>query len=480
MSDTVSENHAPKSTQPSQPEPIDIPTGKLRRFFSVGSLSSRVAASYLGNKVASWFRSDARQEAAEHRVHLKNAERLAATMGVLKGAVMKVGQLLSIQDGVLPDEFRDVLKQFQSQAPPMHPAYARDVVETELKGKLETLFREWSPKPIAAASLGQVHRAVLPSGEVVAVKVQYPGIEDTIESDLKNLRTVVRSLSWAGRSFDLREAFEEIEEMLSREVDYLAEARHAEMCADALRDLEREVKVPRVYRELTTRRVITLEFLEGRHLDEFVAHSPDPATRNAMAERMARLIWRLEFTHGLLHADPHPGNYLFLPDGRIGLLDFGCVKVFTPGFLAPYRGAIEAILDRDDARLLDCYVKLAFLGASELDTEKAREYVAWSYLSCEPLLYDGIWPGDWADFLRRLHEKLRDMALKLGIYMPKESVYLDRVLLGIMCFWNRLDTRINWYRAIREVLAEPLPAPAPASTVPGAPLAVGAAARVES
>ncbi|RME76544.1 MAG: AarF/ABC1/UbiB kinase family protein [Planctomycetota bacterium] len=431
------------------------PTSKRKRAWKLGLVSSRMAASYLGNKVANVFRNPAARVDAALRTHRRNAERLAETMGQLKGAVMKVGQLLSIQDGALPSAFGDVLGRFHAQAPPMHFRFVRDVVEEQLGAPLEQLFAAFEPQPVAAASLGQVHRARRHDGRLVAVKVQYPGIEETIESDLANLRKVVGSLRWAGSSYDLSEAYDEVRAMLLREADYTEEARAVELFASRLQD-DPDVVVPGVHHDRSSLRVLTLDYLEGQHLDAFVETVSDPEVRNRVGRKLAMVIWRLEFCHGLLHADPHPGNYLFLPDERLGLLDFGCVKEFSPGFLTHYRSAIAAILRRDDEALLDAFIAMRFLQPEERETERARAYLDWTYLSSEPLLHEGVWEGDWEAFIRKLHEQLNSMALRLGFRMPKEAVFLNRVLLGVMCFWNRLNVRLDWNAMIREVLAEPV------------------------
>jgi predicted unusual protein kinase regulating ubiquinone biosynthesis (AarF/ABC1/UbiB family) len=431
------------------------PTGKRKRAWKLGAVSSRMAASYLGNKVANVFRTQKRKAEAAVRTHRRNAERLAETMGELKGAVMKVGQLLSIQDGALPGEFGDVLGRFHAEAPPMHFAFVRDIVERELGAKLDELFEVFEPQAVAAASLGQVHRARLFDGTNVAVKVQYPGIEDTIESDLKNLRTVVKSLRWAGSSYDMSAAYEEVREMLRREADYGQEADAVELFSQRLEGHE-DVIVPGVHRSHSTQRVLTLDYLDGDHLDAFVSGLPDQGVRNRVGRKLAMTIWRLEFCHGLLHADPHPGNYLFMGDEQLGLLDFGCVKEFTPTFLHQYREVIGSILERDDDAVLDGYVDMGFLEAEDRGSERARAYLEWTYLSCEPLLHQGIWDGDWEAFVKTLHAQLNRMAIRLGFSMPRQAVYLNRVLLGVMCFWNRLEVRLDWNEMIREVLAEPV------------------------
>jgi len=448
----LSDSPSPEDARAASAPP---PTGRASRFFKLGALSTKVAASYLGSSITGIFRSKKGREAARRRAHEKNAARLAGVMTELKGAIMKIGQLISTQDGVVPVELRDRLAQFHCQAPPMHFLFVKDVIESELERPLDEGFAHFDREPLAAASLGQVHRATLPTGEDVAVKVQYPGIEDTIESDLKNLRRIVRSMRVAGQAYDLTEAFDEIRETLLREVDYVQEADSAERFGRALANTP-GVVIPEIFRDQSSGRVLTMSYLEGKHLDAYCEAVPDPKGRAQVAERLARTIWDLEFRYGLLHADPHPGNYLFMKDDVLGVLDFGCVKVFEREFLEGYRDAVRAILDRDDERIIEAYLRMGIMKPEQRGTKLEEAYLKWSYLSCEPLLSDGAWQGDWEEFNQRLHREVNKMAITLGFYIPKDAVYLDRVLMGVLCFWNRLDVRLDWGRMIREVLDEPV------------------------
>jgi predicted unusual protein kinase regulating ubiquinone biosynthesis (AarF/ABC1/UbiB family) len=461
MPDSASgHDSSPSDKTPSEDENLQPPppTGRGKRFFKLGALSSKVAASYMGNTIGGLFRSKKGKEQAQKRTHLKNAERLSRAMGELKGAVMKVGQLLSIQDGFMPIELRDTLAQFHASAPPMHFLFVKDTIESELNKELDEAFAEFDRKPLAAASLGQVHRAKLPSGEDVVVKVQYPGIEETIESDLKNMRRVVKSMRVGGSAFDMTEAFEEVKETLLREADYRQEADAIDRFGAALVSTEKVV-VPAVYRSTSSQRVLTMDFLKGQHLDEYVEAQPNQDLRDEVGLRLARTIWELEFCHGLLHADPHPGNYIFMPDGHVGVIDFGCVKYFTPEFLDAYRDCIRAILAKNDDNLVEAYIRMKFLKPEDRGTKVAKAYVEWSYFTCLPLLHDGIWEGDWETFLKEINQRMNQLALKFGFYMPKDSVYLTRVLIGVMCFWNRLNVRINWNRLIHDVMDMPVQLP---------------------
>jgi predicted unusual protein kinase regulating ubiquinone biosynthesis (AarF/ABC1/UbiB family) len=442
-------------------------TGRLARFLKLSSLSTAVSASYAASKVRRLFQSAPAAARSLDAAHAKNAARIAATLGDLKGAVMKLGQVLSIQEEAVPKEFRSLLGRLQTQAPPMHPAFAIEIVEAELGARLADLFLDFERKPFAAASLGQVHRATLRGGERVVVKVQYPGIEDSIASDLRLARPLVRALALGGKGMDLRDAFDEVEARLGEEVDYLHEAESQEAIGEGFARLgRREVVVPRVYRSHTTRRILTMERLSGLHLDPFCAAVEDPDQRRRAREALSHAIWTMEVELGMLHADPHPGNFLFLGetgadgrfafDGRIGLLDFGCVKVFPDAFLAGWVRLIRAILAGDDAAIVEQYVRLGFLAEEERASERAREWVAWSYLSLGPLREDRVFPSregeSWEAFIAELHDGMQRVLWRVGAYTPRDAVYLNRVTFGIMCFWARLGGASNWHRIMMEHL----------------------------
>ncbi len=432
------------------------PAGVFSRFLKLSRLSTTMSASYALSRARNLFsRGGAKAVAREAETHASNAFRVLETLGELKGAVMKLGQVLSIQEDAVPKEFRDILAKLQTQAPPMHPAYAVSIVEGELGRKIDDLYEEFERKPFAAASLGQVHGARLKgTGEPVVVKVQYPGIDETIESDLKLAAPIVKAVAFASKSYDMREMLEEVEARLKEEVDYLQEARNQETLREALADVP-DIVVPRVFRTHTTRRVITMERLDGLHLDAFCEAVKDPVRRNTAALKLSDVLWRMQVDIGILHADPHPGNFLFLADGRIGLLDFGCVKVFPDAFIRNYVTLIRHALRNDDEAILDTYERMGFLTAEERRTNArlVDGWLEWTHLSCTGLLEDREFPDpargeSWAKFVTDLHDCLNRLVFTVGTYTPRDAVYLNRVTLGIMCFWSRMDVRANWHRTM--------------------------------
>ncbi|MCP3136120.1 ABC1 kinase family protein [Pyxidicoccus xibeiensis] len=260
------------------------------------------------------------------------AEKLVSTLGELKGAAMKLGQALSMDPDLLTPEVRQVLARLQNQAPAMSPDVVARVVREELGVPVEEAFREFSREPLAAASLGQVHRAVLPDGRAVAVKVQYPGIAESMAHDLENLGMVVKTVSMASKLMDGSAYFNEFRGELLLELDYRREAALAEGFAKSVAPLK-DLYVPGVVSSHSTGRVLTLELLEGLTLKDWVLTGASNEERFRVARQLIRATYGPFFGAGEIHADPHPGNFMVMSDGRLGLLDFGSIKRFTPRFV---------------------------------------------------------------------------------------------------------------------------------------------------
>jgi predicted unusual protein kinase regulating ubiquinone biosynthesis (AarF/ABC1/UbiB family) len=279
--------------------------------------------SYLGYQVQNVLLGETGKQERKTRFHKKTSGQLREELGALKGPAMKLGQLLSMQSGTLPEEALLELANLQMQAPGMHPSLARVQFRSALGKDPEEMFREFDPEPFAAASLGQVHRAVTFNGENVAVKIQYPAIRSAIESDLKLLRSAMLPGRVTGHVPSA--LLDEVARGLLEETDYLHEADNLDYFRAGLAGLD-FVTVPRVHRELTTDRVLTMSFVEGESLSAWLKRNPAPALRQLLGERLC-LAYETQLQHlRAIHADQHPGNYLFQPDGRFGLVDFGCVK----------------------------------------------------------------------------------------------------------------------------------------------------------
>lgn len=299
------------------------------RGFRLGRLGLTLTGSYLGYQVQNLFLNDEKKVQRRQDFNRQTSHRLSRELGDLKGPVMKLGQILSMQSQLLPPEAIRELTSLQMQAPGMHPTLARAQFKASIGKDPEAVFRHFTPEPFAAASLGQVHLATTKRGEKVAVKIQYPGIAKAIENDFKLLRSVTLPGRLAG--YMPRDLLDEVQRGFGEETDYLKEAANMQFFRQALEDFD-FLTIPRVHPELTTERVLTMSFVEGKSAGEFLSGKPSRKVLNLIGERLMELYHYQIQCLGVLHADHQPGNYLFRPDGTIGLIDFGCVKRLSIDF----------------------------------------------------------------------------------------------------------------------------------------------------
>ena len=323
------------------------PEGSLRRLWALGGLQAQVALAYLAYWVRSWFLEADRRERELAEAHLRAAIRMLQTMGYLRGAATKLGQALANLPGLLPDQMVETLERLHFEAPPMHFALLREQVCDELGRDPEEAFAAFEPRAFAAASLGQVHRAVLKSGQDVAVKIQYPAIGRTVRSDFRNLSAFLLPMR-LGRGWEpVKAQLEEVRLVIEQETDYEREAQWQRRARSLFHE-DDPILIPRVHDELSTRRVLTMEYLDGVHVQAFLAGDPAQELRDHFGMLIVQAGCRLHYAGRLLYADPHPGNYLFRADGRLGFLDFGCVRPYTDREWECNRLADKAIRGGDD------------------------------------------------------------------------------------------------------------------------------------
>jgi predicted unusual protein kinase regulating ubiquinone biosynthesis (AarF/ABC1/UbiB family) len=350
----------------SDPDDKLPPQGRLTRLRKLAGLSAQLGADML--------KSGAKRLAGQDPELLSKgmAEKLVATLGDLKGAAMKFGQAVSMDPDLLTPEVRQVLARLQNQAPAMSYDTVARVVRQELGAPPEALFREFDRQPLAAASLGQVHRAVLEDGRAVAVKVQYPGVGDSLKGDLDNLGLVVKTVSKTAKVMDATAYFQELREELTLELDYLREAR---LCQGFRQSAARfpDLKVPDVIPERTSGRVLTLELLEGQTLKDWIVTAPSPEERYRVSRQLILAIYGPFLCAGEIHADPHPGNFLVMKDGRLGLLDFGSIKSFSPRFVDANRRMFLHALKLEPMDILGLSREVGF--TVELPEEEAEELI---------------------------------------------------------------------------------------------------------
>jgi aarF domain-containing kinase len=301
-----------------------VPVGRFRRLGLLGTLQAKIGAAYLFHWLRGWFKDADENKRHLAQTHWRTAVRVLDSMTYLRGAMMKVGQTLANFPDIVPREFVETLDQFHFEAPPMHWSLLREMVHNELGDDPENLFAVFEKRAFAAASLGQVHRAELKNGQQVALKIQYPGIARTIREDIRNLLAFMLPARLSRDWENAKEQLDDLRLRLERETDYVQEAATLEK-ARLLFGEDDDIVVPRAYPEYSTARVLTMERLEGMHLDSFLATNPSQARRNEYARKLLRAWYRLMYAGRLVYADVHPGNLLFMEDDRLGLIDFGFI-----------------------------------------------------------------------------------------------------------------------------------------------------------
>lgn len=304
-----------------------VPIGWFRRMQVLGTLQAKIGAAYLFHWLRGWFRNADEQQKHLAETHWRTAMRVLDSMSYLRGATMKVGQTLASFPDIVPREFVETLDQLHFSAPPMHWSLLKEMVFNDLGDDPENVFASFDKQAFAAASLGQVHRARLTSGEEVAVKIQYPGIGRTIRVDFRNLVMFLTPARLSRDWENTKAQWDDLRIRLEQETDYEREAAMLQKVRPLFRE-EEGIVVPRVYPEYCTPRILTMERLKGMHLEAFLATNPSQEVRNEFARKLLRAWYRMMFTGRLLYADMHPGNYLFMEDGRLGVIDFGCMVEF--------------------------------------------------------------------------------------------------------------------------------------------------------
>jgi predicted unusual protein kinase regulating ubiquinone biosynthesis (AarF/ABC1/UbiB family) len=423
---------------------------RVERQVRVYRLTVRRGAHFALMRLRGRGRTDEQRQALEAQFAIKTAEDVAHVLGGMKGAIMKAGQMLSfIADG-LPKEAQEALATLQADVPPMAPSLAEKVVRDELGEDPERLFLDWEPVPVAAASIGQVHRAVMPDGRIVAVKVQYPGVDKAIKSDLDNAEFLYGLFAqFALKNLDVKALVDELRARMADELDYRLEARCQSEFA-ARYEGHPFIRVPHVVPERSSRRVLTSEWVDGMRWQDFL----DTATQ-AQKDRAGEVLMRFAqgsiHTFGVFNGDPHPGNYRFHEDGSVTFLDFGLVKRWSPGEFDRLTPVLDAILDSDPVRAVQASVDAGFLPAEHgFDPEFVFEYMRSPYepFEVDSFTYTRRWTANALQTVVDIQGRYGKLIQALN--MPTSYVILDRVVWGMSALLGRLRATNNW----RGILAE--------------------------
>ncbi|EHH69254.1 ABC1 kinase family protein [Gluconobacter morbifer] len=414
--------------------------GELRRMArtsgAVGGIAARMAGSRFG------FKTD-------KNVH---AEDLKSALGNLKGPLMKAAQLLSTIPGALPDEYAEELAHLQSNAPPMGWNFVRRRMTAELGGGWEKNFRSFSHEAVAAASLGQVHRARLIDGREVACKLQYPDMQAAVDSDLRQFRAALGVYKRFETTIRQEEVYTELADRLREELDYRREASHLRLYRDML-SATPEVTVPAPVEALSTGRLLTMDWVTGRGMKSVLQENLPLEERNAMAMALFKAWYTPVYRYGVIHGDPHMGNFTVRDDYGLNLFDFGAVRVFSPRFVEGVVDLFAALRDNNEEQAFHAYSKWGF---KNLSRETAQVLNEWARFFYRPLMTDRVCamqesndPAEARQVLERVYEGLKRTG---GVQLPREFVLMDRSAIGLGSAFLRLGARLNWHQMFQELI----------------------------
>jgi predicted unusual protein kinase regulating ubiquinone biosynthesis (AarF/ABC1/UbiB family) len=428
-------------------------SARAARYVRVGANVGAVAARVAGQRLLGFGADDT-----------KNAAALAAALGGLKGPIMKVAQLMATIPEALPAEYAQELSQLQSQAPPMGPAFVRRRMMAELGPEWAARYKSFEPQPAASASLGQVHRAVAHDARALAVKLQYPDMQSAVEADLNQLKVVFALHARMNPAVDTAEILTEVSARLREELDYELEARHTALYALIFRD-EPRIRVPEVLADLSTKRLLTMTWLEGRKLLDY--KSAPLEDRNAIAQAMFKAWWYPFSHYGVIHGDPHLGNYTIFEEGSgagangalgtpagINLLDYGCIRTFPTPFVQGVIDLYNGLLHDKRELVVHAYETWGFGG---LSNELIDILSIWARFIYGPLLddrereiADGTTPGQYGrKEAFTVHQQLKE---KGPVRVPREFVFMDRAAIGLGGVFLHLGAKLNWHNMFNETI----------------------------
>ena len=427
-----------------------LPVGALLRLGSVGSMQAGIAMSYLAYWLRGAFATTVKKEKLLNEAHLAAALKLLSTMGYMRGAVMKVGQVIANLPEVVPNQFAEVLGALHFEAPPMHYAMVREVFVAEMGCEPEEIFGEFDKKPFAAASLGQVHLARLQTGQQVAVKIQYPHIGRTIRADLRNLRLLLAPMYFSPDWRYLMDLLQEVEQILTMETDYEQEAQFCRQAGELFNKSE-QIVIPKVFDRFCSSRILAMEFLPGIHLNEFLAENPSQELRNHYTGLLTKIWGRLFYSGGRLFADPHPGTFIFMDTGRLGLIDFGCTRVLSSSEKELLIELEDGFFTHDMARFDRAIARAALhddpagMDRDQLDT--IRRSSIWSFA---PLCAEGIF--DWGDeqFFRQGVDLFLEVLRKRCNRSMPFCFWTTRLIFGFRAICYRLRGQIHFADLCRQ------------------------------
>ena len=418
-------------------------SGRIKRYAkvtgAVGGIAARVAGQrYLGLNLGK----------QEMPADLKSA------LGNLKGPVMKVAQILATIPDALPDEYVEELRQLQSNAPSMGRLFVKRRMSAELGKNWQNSFNSFNQEAVAAASLGQVHKAESLDGQTVACKLQYPDMNSAVEADLKQLRLAMSIYQRYDNAINASEIYKELSARIREELDYIREGRNMALYRLMLAK-EETVHVPELIETASTDRLLTMTWLDGVPVLDFIKNNPELEMRNLVAKNMFRAWYVPFYLYGIIHGDPHLGNYSIRPNGDINLLDFGCIRVFPPTFVKGVIDLYIGLRDSDEELAVNAYRTWGF---ENLNRDTIDVLNHWARFVYSPLMEDkvrriqetnsGVYGKE---VVEKVHKELRRLN---GVKPPREFVLMDRAAIGLGSVFLHLNAEVNWYNIFQQLISD--------------------------
>ena len=409
---------------------------RVARYANLGTSAGSIALKFLGTRLL-------------NKEHEKNAEDLKNILGSLKGPIMKIAQLLSTVPDLLPDEYVNELTKLQSNAPPMGWNFVKRRMKNELGFDWLDSFDSFEKEPFAAASLGQVHRAVY-KGENVVCKLQYPDMNSIVDADVNQLKLIFSIYKKIDSSIDTSEIQKEISVRIKEELEYKQEQKHIQLFNLIFNEFN-EVRIPKVYKEISTNRLISMNFLPGNKLLHFKKYPH--AIRQKIAKNMFTAWYYPFYKYGVIHGDPHLGNYSSDKNANINLLDFGCIRIFKPSFVKGVIDLYHAIKNNDTDLAIHAYESWGFENISK---DLIDVLNIWAKFLYSPLMENKLRKMQdtnsstyGAEAASKVHRELKKIG---GVKPPREFVFMDRAAIGLGSVFLHLDAKLNWYKLFHELI----------------------------
>ena len=415
--------------------------GRLKRYAKVttamGGLAARLAGEkYLGIKI------NREQHASD----------LRAALGGLKGPLMKVAQILATIPDALPREYVNELSHLQADAPSMGWLFVKRRMRAELGENWLTQFKVFDKQASAAASLGQVHFAEDINGKKLACKLQYPDMSSAVQADLKQLKLIFSLYEKYDSAISTEAIHEELSDRLKEELNYSHEIKNLKLYRYMLSDLN-QITLPNPIDELSTNRLLTMTRIDGSKIMDFIAKNSDIKIRNQVALNMFKAWYIPFYRYGVIHGDPHLGNYTIRPDGGVNLMDFGCIRIFRPDFVTGVIELYKALRDGDEEQAVNAYKSWGFENPSK---ELIGVLNIWANFIYQPLLEDKVRlinPSESGQYGRETAEKVHEELKKIGgVKPPKEFVFMDRAAIGLGSVFLHLNAELNWYKIFNQLI----------------------------